>query len=922
MTETSEKKLFLLDAYALIFRAYYAFIRNPMVNSAGLNTSAIFGFVNALEEVLSKEKPTHMAIVFDHPEGSFRTRIFPQYKANRDETPEDIRRAVPYIKKLAEAYHIPVLEVPGYEADDVIGTLARQAEKQGFETYMMTPDKDFSQLVTGRIKMYKPSRAGQGAEVWGPEEVKEKFGVSSPSQVIDILALWGDSSDNIPGAPGIGEKQSKQLIGKFGSVSSLFENLDQLTGRQKEILHNFREQVELSYRLATISTDVPVRLEEKKLMIDPPDQEALAALFQELEFRNMAERILGRIREDSQSATSFSTLFDDNALLTGNYNSLSNTSHRYLLVKDEKSLGKLVQELKYLKEFCFDTETTSLDVYEAELVGLSFCWKPHEAFYVPVPAEREKAFRTLSLLRDVFENDSVKKIGQNCKFDIQVLHNYNIRVSGPLFDTMVAHYLLQPEGRHNMNYLAETYLNYHPVSIEDLIGEKGRSQKSMRDVPHEKIRDYACEDADITFRLKEILEKELEKEKMIPLSSEVEMPLIHVLTDMERAGMRIERKVLKEFSIELQKEICRVEKEIFSLAGEEFNISSPKQLGDILFRKLKIADRPVKTKSGQYATGEEILQNLYSQHPVIPRILEYRSLKKLLTTYVDALPRLIHPETGRLHTTFNQTITATGRLSSQNPNLQNIPIREERGREIRRAFVPSGPDYVLLSADYSQIELRLMAHMSRDEAMMEAFRNQADIHTATAARIHKISPEEVTREMRNEAKTANFGIIYGISAFGLSQRLNIDRSHARSIIEGYFESYPGVKRYMDQCIRDAREKGFVTTLLGRKRYLPDIQSRNAVVRGNAERNAINAPIQGSAADLIKMAMVRIHRKMRQSGIKSSMIMQVHDELVFDVWREELDSLRDLVKKEMEEVYPLSVPLVVEIGTGNNWLEAH
>ncbi len=921
MEEQAPKKLFLLDAYALIFRAYYAFISNPMYNAEGLNTSAVFGFTNALEDVLAREKPSHLAIVFDPPGGSFRNNIFPEYKANREATPEDIRKAVPYIKRLAQAYRIPVIEVAGYEADDVIGTLAKKAEQKGYQVFMMTPDKDFSQLVSDRIQIYKPAKGGKEAEKWGVEEVRKKFGIESPEQVIDILALWGDASDNIPGAPGIGEKTSQKLIAEYKSLEGLYSQLDQLKGKQKETLENFRDQVMLSYKLATIDTQVPVDLDEKGLVLEHPDREALRELFNELEFKTLASRILARLSPGVSNNPS-PGLFDEIETGPANQNHIGNTEHQYQLRVTPGEINELADDLSKLKEFCFDTETSSLDVYQAELVGISFSWKPGRAYYVPFPPEREKSLEILDVLRKPLENQAIRKIGQNLKYDIQVLENYGIRVAGELFDTMLAHYLLQPEGRHNMNVLAENYLGYSPVPIEALIGEKGKDQGNMRHVPREKICEYACEDADITLQLQRVFEPELEKEGLGELSRSIEMPLITVLAGMERYGMNIRESVLNAYSKELSGEIDKLEESIYEHAGTRFNISSPRQLGEILFDRLKVSDKPRKTRTGQYATNEELLQTLADKHPVIPLILEHRSLKKLLSTYVDALPRMIRPETGRLHTSFNQTITSTGRLSSNNPNLQNIPIRESRGREIRKAFVPSGPDYILLSADYSQIELRLMAHMSRDEAMIEAFRNNEDIHTATAARIHRIAPEKVSREMRGQAKTANFGIIYGISAFGLAQRLHIDRSDARALIDGYFESYPGVKQYMDQSIKQARDEGFVTTLMGRKRHLPDIHSRNAVVRGMAERNAINAPIQGSAADLIKLAMVRIHRKLTEDQFRSAMILQVHDELVFDVYRPELEKIQELVKKEMEGVTSLRVPLVIEMGTGENWLEAH
>ena len=923
MAEEQEKKLFLLDAYALIFRAYYAFIKNPMLNSGGLNTSAIFGFTSALEELLTKEKPTHLAIVFDPPGGSFRRELFPAYKANRLETPEDIKKSVPFIKKIAAAYHIPVLEVEKFEADDVIGTLARQAEKKGFTTFMMTPDKDFAQLVTENIRMYKPSRGGNGPEIWGIEEVKKRFGIDNPSKVIDILALMGDASDNIPGAPGIGEKTSQKLISGYGNLKLLYENLDQLPEKQKNILKEYREQVELSYLLATIRDDVPIAFEEENLRLGIPDKEELKQVFAELEFKNMINRVLGRLKEGQpESPPRQSTLFGNDEMSARQLERLQTINHRYEAVEGEEALKKLASMLEQQKEFCFDTETTSLDVHEAELVGISFCWEAFKAYYVPLPAGYDRATEILRILKNPFAEKTIGKIGQNCKFDLEMLHKYGVAVNGEIFDTMIAHYLLHPEGRHNLNHLAETYLNYSPVTIESLIGEKGKEQASMRDVPREKITEYACEDADIAFRLKQLLEKELEKPGMTELAKKVEMPLIRVLVDMEMYGMKVREDVLNEYSGVLSTEIESLENKIHRLAGEDFNISSPKQLGEILFEKLKISDKPGRTPTGQYSTNEEVLMRLTDSHEIVPLILEHRTLKKLLSTYVETLPMLIKKHSGKIHTSFNQTVTATGRLSSNQPNLQNIPIREERGREIRKAFVPSDKEYILLSADYSQIELRLMAHMSKDPAMINAFIRSEDIHTATAARVFKIDPAQVTREMRGKAKTANFGIIYGISAFGLSQRLNIDRSKARALIDGYFESYPGVKRYMDNCIRQARDNGYAKTIMGRRRNLPDIHSRNAVVRGMAERNAINSPIQGSAADIIKLAMVAVHETLNKRGLRSAMILQVHDELIFDVYRPELEELKNIVKKEMQEVILLDVPLVVEMGTGENWLEAH
>lgn len=931
MSESGEKKLFLLDAYALIFRSYYAFIKNPRITSKGLNTSAIFGFLLTLEEVLQKQKPTHIAVVFDSSEPTFRHKMYSEYKATREETPEDIKKAVPYIKQLVEAYRIPILECPGFEADDIIGTLANKAARKGFVTYMMTPDKDFAQLVSDRIFMYKPSRAGNESVIWGIEDVKREFNVKSPERVIDILGLMGDTSDNIPGAPGVGPKTAMKLISEFGSIEELLKNTDKLQGRIKEILEKHKEQVLLSKKLVTINTNTPVEFDEESLKLEPPDKEKLKILFDELEFRQTASRILSESTENKDTLvveqetktspeTIQGTLFGETAVSETKLN-IEVVPHSYNLIQTREDLKKLVEELSKLEEFCFDTETTSINALESELVAIAFSWIKGKGYLVYFPDNENEIKEMLSILKPVFENDRIRKIGQNIKFDIQVLANYGIEVRGALFDTMIAHYLLEPDMRHNMDYLAETYLSYKPVSIESLIGERGRNQKTMRSVPVEKIVEYSVEDADITLQLKELFEPKIIKEGMKELAENIEMPLIRVLACMERAGVKLDEENLKSIAVGLREDIIRLEEEIYALAGEEFNISSPRQLGNILFIKLKLDDKAKLTKTKQFITNEEILQKLVNRHPIVGKVLEYRGLKKLLTTYVETLPLLINKKTGRIHTSFNQAVAATGRLSSNNPNLQNIPVRDERGREIRKAFVPED-GYIFLSADYSQIELRLMAHLSGDKNMIEDFISGHDIHTATAAKIFGVSFDEVTREMRSRAKTANFGIIYGISSFGLSERLNIGRKEAKELIDGYFASYPGVKQYMEESIKQAREKGYVTTMFGRRRYVRDINSRNQVVRGNAERNAINAPIQGSAADIIKIAMIRIFNQIRNKGLKSRMILQVHDELILEVAHDELELVKEIVISEMTGAASLKVPLKVDWGTGSNWLEAH
>jgi DNA polymerase-1 len=932
MSDTS-KKLFLLDAYALIFRAYYAFIKNPRITSKGLNTSAIFGFLLALEEVLQKQKPTHIAVVFDTPTPTFRHEMYQEYKAHRDETPEDIKKAVPYIKKLIEAYKIPVIDYPGYEADDVIGTLARKASERGFTTYMMTPDKDYAQLVSDNVFMLKPSRSGNESILWRVDDIKKEFSVKRPEQVIDILALMGDAADNIPGAPGVGPKTAMKLISEYGSIEELFKNTDKLKGKLKEIIENNREQIEMSKKLATIEQNVPVELNETALELEVPDPAKLKVLFDELEFKTVATRILSEIDKSEkpraqqqspapQKDSLQGSLFEDEAVApVTEKTSIESVEHTYIQLKNNSDIEEFVKKVNALKEFCFDSETTSINPLDAELVALTFSWEKGTGYLIHFPESQKETRVMLEIVRSVFENPVTLKIGQNMKFDIQVLANYGIEVKGPLFDTMIAHYLLEPDMRHNMNLLSEAYLGYSPVHIESLIGEKGNSQKNMRSVPVDKLIEYAVEDADVTYQLKKVFEPRIESERLSDLTHDIEMPLISVLATMERNGVILNLEDLKAITINLREDILSLEKEIYALAGTEFNISSPKQLGDILFIRLKLDEKARVTKTKQFITNEEILQRLTGKHPIVEKVLEYRGLKKLLSTYVEALPLLVDKKTGRIHTSFNQAVAATGRLSSNNPNLQNIPVKDARGREIRKAFVPA-KGHIFLSADYSQIELRLMAHLSKDKSMIADFLSGNDIHAATAAKIFGVEINDVTREMRSKAKTANFGIIYGISSFGLSERLTIGRKEAKELIDGYFNSYPGVKVYMDESINKARDVGYVTTMFGRRRYLRDIHSRNQVVRGNAERNAINAPIQGSAADIIKIAMVRINDRMKSEKLLSKMILQVHDELIFEVEMSELERLREMVLFEMSNAVKLDIPLKVDWGTGNNWFEAH
>lgn len=924
----SEKKLFLLDAYALIFRAYYAFIKNPRINSKGLNTSAMFGFTNSLLDILNNQKPTHIAVVFDFPDKTFREEVYPEYKANRDETPEDIKRSVPWIKEIIEGFNIPILEAKGYEADDVIGTLAKRAEKEDFTTYMMTPDKDFGQLVTDKIFMYKPARMGNSAEVWGPKEVCERFDLQHPEQVIDILGLMGDSVDNIPGVPGVGEKTAIKFIKSYGSVEGLYENLHELKGKMKEKVEANKEQALLSKQLATILIDAPVPFDPKSLEVEPPNAEKLKDLFEKLEFRRMAERVLGEeIKEAPKVESAQMDLFSTTAEQpkkeesTG-FKTIENTNHHYTLLQKEdfKSFAK---KLEGLTSFCFDTETTGLDPLTAELVGLAFAFKPGEAFYAPISDDKKTAIEEVSIFKTALENEKIEKVGQNLKYDILILKNYNITVKGKLFDTMLAHYLIEPDmRRRSMDVLAETYLNYQPVSIETLIGKKGKNQKSMRDVPVEDVAKYAAEDADITLQLKEKFEPELDRLEVRKVFEDIETPLIGVLSEMETEGINLNVPALKKLSIELLEELKEIEKEIYDLAGTDFLISSPKQVGEILFERLKVVDKPKKTKSGQYATNEEVLSQLSGKHPIVDKILDFRELQKLKNTYVEPLPEMLNPNTKRIHTSYNQIMAATGRLSSDNPNLQNIPIRTSRGQEIRKAFVPRDNDHILLASDYSQIELRIMAELSKDEGMIEAFSKGIDIHAATASKVFNVPLDEVDRDMRSKSKTVNFGIIYGISAFGLSQRVNISRSEAKELIDNYFLKYPGVKTFMDNQVAFARDHGYVKTIMGRRRILNDITSRNPVVRGHAERNAINAPIQGSAADMIKIAMINVQRELTKGKFKTKMLLQVHDELVFDVFKPELETVKPIIEKQMKEAIKLSVPIEVESGIGENWLEAH
>ena len=918
-------KLFLLDAYALIYRSYYAFIKNPRINSKGMNTSAIMGFVNTLNEILTKEKPTYIGVAFDHGK-TFRNEAFPEYKAQREETPEDIKLSVPIIKELLEAFHIPILQVDGFEADDVIGTLALKAGAAGIETYMLTPDKDYGQLVRENVFQFRP-RHGGGYEKMGPKEVCEKYGISSTNQIIDLLALMGDSADNFPGCPGVGEKTAVKLINEFENIDNLLQHTDEIKGKLREKVENAVEDIKMSKFLATIRIDVPIDFNAEEFRLVEPDREKLRKLFLDLEFKTLADKILNKVENKPKTVSKQLDLFaenpDDSQETPKNVDflTLKNTPHDYKLIENQEDMIKLCDFFRTNKILSLDTETTSTNAIDAELVGLSFSVKEFEAFYIPIPANREEAQKIVNIFKPVYEDPNILKVGQNLKYDLEVLRNYDIHLAGKMWDTMIAHYLIQPELRHNMDYMAEVYLNYQTIHIDELIGPKGKNQKSMRDLTPSEVYEYAAEDADITLRLKNKLEPELKKNECEDLFYDIEMPLMPVLAEMEMNGVILDTDSLKETSRALTNRMNEIEARIYELAGERFNIASPKQVGDILFEKLKIVEKAKKTKTGQYVTSEEVLQQLKNKHEIVADILEHRGLKKLLGTYIDALPNLINKRTGHIHTSFNQTITATGRLSSSDPNLQNIPIRGEDGKEIRKAFVPE-PGCLFFSADYSQIELRVMAHLSEDENMIRVFREGKDLHAATAANIYKKAIEDVTRDERTKSKRANFGIIYGITVFGLAERLDISRDEAKRLIDGYFETFPQVHDYMEKSKQVAREKGYVTTLFGRRRYLPDINSHNATVRGFAERNAINAPIQGTAADIIKVAMIRISNRFKREGIRSKMILQVHDELNFSVYPEEKEQVERIVLEEMQGAIQLKVPLIADCGFGENWLEAH
>ena len=938
---SEKKRLFLLDAYALIFRGYYAFIKNPRINSKGMNTSAIMGFMNSLLDVIKREKPDHLAVCFDKGGSQERTEMFTQYKANRDETPEAIVIAVPYIQKILKAMHIPVVVKEGFEADDIIGTLAIQAEKEDYQTFMVTPDKDFAQLVSENIFMYRPARMGNGIEIWGVPEVQEKFEVQRPEQIIDYLGMMGDSVDNIPGLPGVGDKTAKKFLKQFGSLENLLDNLDQVQGKLKEKIEANKDLGVLSKKLATIITDVPVQFNEKDYELSEPDMQAVTAIFEELEFRRIQEnfkRIFTLNPESSPattpapppSAPAPNAQFDlfnpppgqGLAVTETSRNNQQSVNHQYQWLDSPAGRSLLLEKLLQQTSVCFDTETTGLDALQAELVGIAFSWEQQKGYYLSVPPDKAETQAIIETFRPFFENPQIEKIGHNLKYDLKVLLKYDLKVAGPLFDTMIAHYLINPDMRHNMDVLAETYLNYSPQSITELIGKKGKNQGSMRDVPLDQQTQYAVEDADITLQLKHHFEKELAEAHTTELFKTVELPLVEVLTDMEAEGINLNVNFLNELSKTLTADIAILEKEIFVEVGETFNLASPKQLGVILFEKLKLVDKPKKTKTGQYSTAEDILSYLAKEHPIVAKILEWRSLQKLENTYVSALPNDLNPRTQRIHTVYNQAVAATGRLSSNNPNLQNIPIRTPRGQEVRKAFIPRDKDHILMAADYSQIELRIIAALSKDPAMVKAFQNNEDIHAATAARVFNVPPVEVTREQRSNAKTVNFGIIYGVSAFGLSQQTNLNRTESKALIDTYYASYPQLKQYIADQVNFAREHGYVATVLGRRRYLKDINSQNAVVRGAAERNAVNAPIQGSAADIIKLAMIRIHQKMKAENWQSKMLLQVHDELVFDVLKSEKDGFKEMVKTEMENAFDIGLPLLVNVGFGENWLEAH
>ncbi|WKK58495.1 DNA polymerase I [Sphingobacterium sp. BN32] len=931
------KKLFLLDGMALIYRAYFALSKTPRLTSYGLNTGAIMGFTNTLLDVLKNQKPTHIAVVFDTSAPTNRHIEFESYKAQREQMPEDLAASIPYINRLIEGFNIPIISMDGFEADDIIGTLAKKGEQAGFTVYCMTPDKDFGQLVSDNIFIYKPARMGNGAEVLGVPEILEKWEINNVHEVIDILGLWGDAVDNIPGIPGVGEKTAKKLIQEFGSIENLIQSTDKLKGKLKENVENFAEQGLISKKLATILLDVPVDLDEKALELEDPNREVLESLFAELEFRTLGKRVFGDDFSIGESPVSKSAQMDLFAPLPDNerspsqaiadevpttLNTISTTQHHYKLLDQPDQQKELAEKLNLAESFCFDTESTGLDAMTAELVGMSFSITPFEAYYVPVSANREEAQATVDLFKPALENKSVQKIGQNLKYDLLILARYNVRVAGPLFDTMLAHYLIDPDTRHNMDLLAETYLKYTPVSITELIGAKGKNQGNMRDVELEKIKEYAGEDADITLQLKEVFQPLLSSTETLKLAEEVEFPLVYVLAEIEKNGVKIDEQTLRQFSVDIEAEVSKLESTIYEKAGVVFNIASPKQLGEVLFDKLQLDPKAKKTKTGQYKTGEDVLLALANKSDIVKDILDYRQLQKLKSTYVDALPSLVNPATGLIHTSYNQAVAATGRLSSTNPNLQNIPIRTERGREVRKAFIPRQAGWTLLSADYSQIELRLIAELSQDENMLDAFQQGLDIHRATAARVYGVELEEVTSDMRRNAKAVNFGIIYGQSAFGLSQSLGIPRKEAAAIIDQYFAQYTGIRKYMGDIIEFAKERGYVETLLKRRRYLRDINSANMTVRGFAERNAINAPIQGSAADLIKIAMINIQKDIEEQGLAGKMIMQVHDELVFDVPEHEVEQFKEIIANRMKNAMKLNVPIEIEIGQGSNWLEAH
>lgn len=948
---SQQKRLFLLDAYALIFRGYYAFIKNPRINSKGVDTSAVMGFMNSLMDVIKREKPGYLAVAFDKGGSDLRNQLYPEYKANRDETPEAIKIAVPYIQEILRAMHIPIIELPGYEADDLIGTLAKQAEKEGYTVYMVTPDKDFAQLVSENIFMYRPARMGNDIEIWGVPQVLEKFEIEHPEQVIDFLGMMGDAVDNIPGLPGVGEKTAKKLLKEYGSMENLLAHTHELKGKMKENIEANTEKGLLSKTLATILLDCPVQFDGKDFELSRPDVAKTEAIFQELEFRRMKEQFdklfadgsefdeintnnlepstatVSKTRKTAKNEDQFSLFGEaipsETATHNSYYNTLENTSHNYQIVQGDLGIRLLVQNLLQQQEVCFDTETTGLDALHAELVGIAFSFEKGKGFYVPFPESKEEAKALLEKLMPFFENETILKIGQNLKYDLKVLANYGITVKGKLFDTMIAHYLINPDMRHNMDVLAETYLKYAPKPIETLIGKKGKNQKSMRDVALEDIKEYAVEDADVTLQLKELFSEQLDKTGTKKLFEDIEIPLVAVLADMEREGIRLDVDFLKSLSKDMDSEIKTFEEKIYEIAGEKFNLASPKQLGDILFEKLKIGGaKQKKTKTGQYATGEEVLSYLANEHEIVQSILDWRQLVKLKNTYIDALPTQVDKATQRVHTDYMQTVAATGRLSSNNPNLQNIPIRTERGRQIRKAFVARDDHYTLLSADYSQIELRIIAALSGEPNMIKSFQNGEDIHASTAAKVFNVPLEAVTREQRSHAKTVNFGIIYGVSAFGLSNQTSLSRSESKELIDTYYQTYPRLKAYIQEQMEFARENGYVQTVLGRRRYLKDINSANAVVRGAAERNAVNAPIQGSAADIIKIAMINIHNRLISENWKSKMLLQVHDELVFDVHNSELEQIQPLIKHEMEEAFKLDVPLEVELGHGKDWLQAH